>query len=214
VGELGRSSTSEDSEFKLAFSIPTRVAAWHGARVHERSGQSGIRRGDCDISEHDRQVRPCTDERECTGRFEVQGLHDRDGTTHLVMTPLEFLQHLAALVPRPRLHLIRFHGVLAPNAALCWESGLAVPYTGESFVFNFGDLNGNSAGYWGSIMFFAKYSALQDMTPNPSRQASFAQFPSPHATMKRHAGPILEKWAGQTLLAGYTPAYQTAESAD
>ena len=42
----------------------------------------------------------------------------RDGTTHLVMTPLEFLQRLAALVPRPRLHLIRFHGVLAPNATL------------------------------------------------------------------------------------------------
>ena len=42
----------------------------------------------------------------------------RDGTTHLVMTPLEFLQRLAALVPRPRLHLLRFHGVLAPNAAL------------------------------------------------------------------------------------------------
>ncbi|MCH7614128.1 MAG: transposase [Nitrospinae bacterium] len=42
----------------------------------------------------------------------------RYGTTQLVMTPLEFLQRLAALVPRPRLHLIRFHGVLAPNAAL------------------------------------------------------------------------------------------------
>jgi len=40
----------------------------------------------------------------------------RDGTTHLVMSPLEFMQRLAALVPRPRLHLIRFHGVLAPNA--------------------------------------------------------------------------------------------------
>jgi hypothetical protein len=40
----------------------------------------------------------------------------RNGTTHLVMTPLEFMQRLAALVPRPRLHLIRFHGVLAPNA--------------------------------------------------------------------------------------------------
>jgi len=41
----------------------------------------------------------------------------RDGTTHIVMSPLEF-QRLAALVPRPRLHLIRFHGVLAPNARL------------------------------------------------------------------------------------------------
>jgi hypothetical protein len=42
----------------------------------------------------------------------------RDGTTHLVMSPLEFMQRLAALVPRPQLHLIRFHGVLAPNAKL------------------------------------------------------------------------------------------------
>ena len=39
----------------------------------------------------------------------------RDGTTHIVMSPLEFMQRLAALVPRPRLHLIRFHGVLAPT---------------------------------------------------------------------------------------------------
>ena len=34
------------------------------------------------------------------------------------MSPLELMQRLAALVPRPRLHLIRFHGVLAPNAKL------------------------------------------------------------------------------------------------
>jgi hypothetical protein len=39
----------------------------------------------------------------------------RDGTTHVVRSPLEFLQRLAALVPRPRLNLIRFHGVLAPT---------------------------------------------------------------------------------------------------
>ena len=42
----------------------------------------------------------------------------KDGTTHIVLSPLEFLQRLAALVPRPRLNLIRFHGVLAPNAKL------------------------------------------------------------------------------------------------
>jgi len=42
----------------------------------------------------------------------------RHGTTHLVISPLEFTQRLAALVPRPRLHWIRFHGVLAPNAKL------------------------------------------------------------------------------------------------
>jgi len=49
----------------------------------------------------------------------------RDGTTHIVMSPLEFMQRLAALVPRPRLHLIRFHGVLAPNAKL---RALVVPH--------------------------------------------------------------------------------------
>jgi hypothetical protein len=38
--------------------------------------------------------------------------------------PLEFMPRLAALVPRPRLQLIRFHGVLAPNAKL---RALAVP---------------------------------------------------------------------------------------
>ena len=42
----------------------------------------------------------------------------RDGTTHIVMSPLELMQRLAALVARPRLHLIRFHGVLAPHANL------------------------------------------------------------------------------------------------
>ena len=42
----------------------------------------------------------------------------RDGTTHIKMSPLEFMQRLAALVPRPRLHLIRFHGVLSPNAGM------------------------------------------------------------------------------------------------
>ena len=41
-----------------------------------------------------------------------------DGITHPVMSLLEFMQHLAALVPRPRLHLIGFHGVLALDAKL------------------------------------------------------------------------------------------------
>ena len=48
----------------------------------------------------------------------VEGTPWRNGATHIVLTPMEFMQRLAALVPRPRLHLIRFHGVLAPNAKL------------------------------------------------------------------------------------------------
>ena len=64
----------------------------------------------------------------------------RDGTTHVVLDPIEFMRHirvphpfgaapgcanrqscrfgiarLAALVPRPRAHLTRYHGVFAPN---------------------------------------------------------------------------------------------------
>ena len=39
----------------------------------------------------------------------------RDGTTHVVLDPVDFIARLAALVPRPRAHLIRYHGVFAPN---------------------------------------------------------------------------------------------------
>ena len=39
----------------------------------------------------------------------------RDGSTHVVLDPLDFIARLAALVPRPRLNLTRFHGVFAPN---------------------------------------------------------------------------------------------------
>ena len=40
----------------------------------------------------------------------------RDGTTHVLFEPLDFMARLAALVPRPRAHLVRYHGVFAPNA--------------------------------------------------------------------------------------------------
>jgi hypothetical protein len=39
-----------------------------------------------------------------------------DGTTHLVFTPMELLQRLVPLVPRPRINMLLYHGVLAPNA--------------------------------------------------------------------------------------------------
>ena len=41
-----------------------------------------------------------------------------DGTTHMVFEPLDFLAKLAALVPPPRAHLVRYSGVFAPNAKL------------------------------------------------------------------------------------------------
>jgi hypothetical protein len=39
----------------------------------------------------------------------------RDGSTHVLLEPLDVMARLAALVPRPRLNLTRFHGVFAPN---------------------------------------------------------------------------------------------------
>ncbi|MFQ5410627.1 MAG: transposase, partial [Anaerolineales bacterium] len=41
-----------------------------------------------------------------------------DGTTHVVLSPMEFMGRLAALVPRPRVNLTRFHGVFSPNSKL------------------------------------------------------------------------------------------------
>ena len=41
-----------------------------------------------------------------------------DGTSHVVLSPMEFMGRLAALVPRPRVNLTRFHGVFSPNSRL------------------------------------------------------------------------------------------------
>ncbi len=38
-----------------------------------------------------------------------------DGTTHVIFEPMDFIAKLAALIPRPRVNLTRFHGVFAPN---------------------------------------------------------------------------------------------------
>ena len=42
----------------------------------------------------------------------------RDGTTHIVLEPLDLMARLAALVPPPRMHLTRYHGVFAPHSQL------------------------------------------------------------------------------------------------
>jgi len=52
-----------------------------------------------------------------------------DGTTEFLFEPLDFLARLAALVPRPRSHLLRYHGVLAPNAR---HRRLVVPAPGPT----------------------------------------------------------------------------------
>ena len=48
----------------------------------------------------------------------------RDGTTQVAFEPVDFIARLAALVPKPRVNLTRYHGVLAPNHR--WR-GLVTP---------------------------------------------------------------------------------------
>ena len=52
----------------------------------------------------------------------------RDGTSRAVYEPLEFIEKLAALVPAPRAHLARYHGVLAPAAK--WRASVVAAAVG------------------------------------------------------------------------------------
>jgi len=41
----------------------------------------------------------------------------RDGTRAIVLSPLDLIARLRALVPPPRFHMLRYQGVLAPHSA-------------------------------------------------------------------------------------------------
>ena len=42
----------------------------------------------------------------------------RDGTTHILMEPRDLIDRLVPLIPSPRAHQVRYHGILAPAASL------------------------------------------------------------------------------------------------
>lgn len=74
-----------------------------------------------------------------------------DGTTHLRFDPLELLERLAVLTPRPRVNLILYYGVLAPRAA--WRSAVVLATSdgvdaadGESS----GEPDGDASRAWAS----------------------------------------------------------------
>jgi len=48
-------------------------------------------------------------------RYELKTPY-RDGTTHVIFEPVDFIAKLAALVPKPRVNLTPFQGVFAPNS--------------------------------------------------------------------------------------------------
>jgi hypothetical protein len=45
-------------------------------------------------------------------RYELKTPY-RNGTTHIIFDPLDFISKLAALVPVPRVNLTRYHGIFA-----------------------------------------------------------------------------------------------------
>ena len=53
----------------------------------------------------------------------------RDGSTALLLDPLELLERLAALVPPPRRPLLAYHGLLAPRSR--WRSAIVPPPRGR-----------------------------------------------------------------------------------
>ena len=66
----------------------------------------------------------CTERLSLNEEGQVQYLFKRpwkDGRTHVVLSPLEFIEKLSALVPLPYLHLTRYSGVLAPNSRYLFE---------------------------------------------------------------------------------------------
>jgi hypothetical protein len=94
--------------------------------------ECSVRVGRDEDERRERLVRYCARPPLSLDRVEL--LHDgriayrlktaRNGRTHRVMTPLEFLARLSALVPPPRFPLLRYHGVLGPRSR--WRA-LVVP---------------------------------------------------------------------------------------
>ena len=68
-----------------------------------------------------------------------------DGTSHLLFTPGEFIEKLAALIPPPRSHLVRWAGVLAPNSPYRKEITLK-PEAKKGFDFDEDGKGGGGCG--------------------------------------------------------------------
>ena len=48
-------------------------------------------------------------------RYELKTPY-RNGTTHVIFEPVDFIVRFAALVPKPRVNLTRFYGAFSPNS--------------------------------------------------------------------------------------------------
>jgi hypothetical protein len=56
-------------------------------------------------------------ERRADGLYQIELKRPwSDGTTHIVLSGTEVIEKLVALIPKPRMHMVRYYGVLAPRA--------------------------------------------------------------------------------------------------
>jgi len=91
----------------------------------------------------------------------------RDGTSAVIFERQDFIAKLAVLVPVPRVHLTRYHGVLAPAAA--WRA-LVIPTTDVHA--NEAGLNAVSSGQ-PSMIPAAETEPAQDMPPVSTRERNY-----------------------------------------
>ena len=97
----------------------------------------------------------------------------RDGTAAVVMTKQVLMERLCALVPRPRRHLVTYHGVFGPAAGIRQWVVPQVEATGEG-----GDGEPNAAGGENG-------EEAAELEPIERRQLVV-----PHAPRKRRRGPV------------------------
>jgi hypothetical protein len=83
--------------------------------------------------------------------------------THRIMTPLQFLARLSALVPPPRHPLIRFHGVYAPHSS--WRKSVVPERCGCNEQI---DSNVGAAGAGGTCLASDAATALPCVQPETS----------------------------------------------
>ena len=78
-----------------------------------------------------------------------------DGSTALLLDPLELLERLAALVPPPRRPLLAYHGLLAPRAR--WRAAIVPPGHDDTSA----DAGARSPGRWPWARLLRRVFAIQ-----------------------------------------------------
>ena len=100
-----------------------RVSREHGSRGKSVVGGSGVAL----VFGEGKRLQPCRSA--LSKNAAIQVVYQlkspfRDGTTHILFRPADFIARLAALVPRPRINLTRYHGVFGPSSPM---RGAVVP---------------------------------------------------------------------------------------